>query len=390
MLNIFKKLFNENDRKLARFQELVLKINQLEPQIQQLSDQELSAQTVKFKEMLASKLVNSNTLTKEEKQSLEREALDEILPEAFATVREVSLRVLGMRHFDVQLLAGIAIHNGLITEQKTGEGKTLTVTCPLYLNALLGKGTHLVTVNDYLAEIGAGWMGQIYEFLGLKVAVIVHDQAKMYDSSVDSEVRGDERLEHFRPISRQEAYLADITYGTNNEFGFDYLKDNMVQALDQMVQRPSDSHYFAIVDEADSILIDEARTPLIISAPDAEPTQKYYEFAKMVRSLTKDQDYKIDEKARTATLTDLGVKRLEIKLGVENLYEEDFETIHYVESALKAMSLYHRDKEYIVRENEVIIVDEHTGRLMYGRRFSDGLHQAIEAKEGVPIQQESK
>lgn len=390
MLKIFKNLFDENQRKLNQYRSIVDQINSLEQQMQELSDEELAAQTEKFKAQFDEKLSDSSNLSPEELFEREKEALNEVLPEAFATVREVSRRVIGMRHFDVQLLAGIAIHNGIITEQKTGEGKTLTVTCPLYLNALLGKGAHLVTVNDYLAEVGTGWMGPVYEFLGLSCAVIVHDKAKLYDSNATSEERGDERLEHFKEISRQEAYAADITYGTNNEFGFDYLRDNMVQSLDQMVQRRKSAHYFAIVDEADSILIDEARTPLIISAPDTEPTQKYYEFAKMVRSLTKDQDYKIDEKSRTATLTDLGVKRLEKKLGVSNLYEEDFETIHYVETALKAMTLYHRDKEYIVRENEVIIVDEHTGRLMYGRRFSDGLHQAIEAKEGVPIQQESK
>ncbi len=390
MLKIFKNLFDENQRKLNQYRSLVDQINSLEQEMKELSDQELAAQTDKFKQLLSEKLSDNPDLSAEELAEREKDALNEILPEAFATVREVSRRVLGMRHFDVQLLAGIAIHNGVITEQKTGEGKTLTVTCPLYLNALLGKGSHLVTVNDYLAEVGTGWMGPVYEFLGLTCAVIVHDKAKLFDSNSTSEERGDERLEHFKEISRQEAYAADITYGTNNEFGFDYLRDNMVQSLEQMVQRRNFAHYFAIVDEADSILIDEARTPLIISAPDTEPTQKYYEFAKMVRSLAKDQDYKIDEKSKTATLTDLGVKRLEKKLNVSNLYEEDFETIHYVETALKAMTLYHRDKEYIVRENEVIIVDEHTGRLMYGRRFSDGLHQAIEAKEGVPIQQESK
>lgn len=390
MLKLIKNLFDENQRKLNQYQQLVDHINELEPTIKEMSDEELAAQTGKFKQLLAEKLQDNSGLSQEELKQKEKQALDEILPEAFATVREVSWRVLGMRHFDVQLLAGIAIHNSIITEQKTGEGKTLTVTCPLYLNALLGKGAHLVTVNDYLAEIGAGWMGPVYEFLGLSCSVIVHDQAKLYDSSIDSEDRGDERLEHFQDISRQDAYAADVTYGTNNEFGFDYLRDNMVQALDQMVQRQKHPHNFAIIDEADSILIDEARTPLIISAPDTEPTQKYYEYAKMVNSLTKDQDYKIDEKSRTATLTDLGVKRLEKKLGVSNLYEEDFETIHYLETALKAKTLYSRDKEYIVREGEVVIVDEHTGRLMYGRRYSDGLHQAIEAKEGVAIQQESK
>ena len=296
----------------------------------------------------------------------------------------------GMRHFDVQMIAGIALHKGSVTEQKTGEGKTLTVTAPLYLNALLGKGAHLITVNDYLAELGCGWMGQIYHFLGLTTAVIVHDHSRKYNPEIDSADRGDERLEHFEEISRRDAYLCDITYGTNNEFGFDYLRDNMVQTLERMVQRVGTPHHYTIVDEADSILIDEARTPLIISAPDAAPTRKYTEYSKMVNTLTKEVDYIVDEKARSATLTDLGVKRIEQKIGVKNLYEESFDTIHHIESALKAKALFERDKHYIVREGEVVIVDEHTGRLMFGRRYSESLHQAIEAKEGVQIQQESK
>lgn len=395
MLNFIKDLFDEEKKKLRQYQQLVEQINALEPQIQQLNNSELTGQTLKFKEVIAERRsqVAADLPVAERQKALreaEKAALEEILPEAFATVREVSRRTLGLRHFDVQLLAGVALHYGNITEQKTGEGKTLTVTCPLYLNALLGQGVHLVTVNDYLSEIGVGWMGPIYHFLGLKAAVIVHDHARLYDPSVDSEERGDERLEHFVEISRQEAYLADITYGTNNEFGFDYLRDNMVQNLEQMVQRQDHPHHFAIVDEADSILIDEARTPLIISAPDTEPTKKYYDYAKMVQGLVQDQDFKLDEKAKTATLTDLGVKRIESKLGVKNLYEESFDVIHYVETALKAKTLYHKDKEYIVRDNQVVIVDEHTGRLMFGRRYSDGLHQAIEAKEGVPIQQESR
>jgi preprotein translocase subunit SecA len=381
MLKFLSSLFDENKKTLNRYQTLVEEINRLEPTIQKLSDSKLAAQTKKFKTIIAEQKAAGKS---------DQVILDSILPEAFATVRETSQRVLGLRHFDVQLLAGIALHNKAITEQKTGEGKTLTVTAPLYLNALLGKGAQLVTVNDYLAEVGVGWMGPIYHFLGLSTSVIVHDQAKLFNPDVDSEERGDERLEHFQLISRKEAYLADITYGTNNEFGFDYLRDNMVQSLDQMVQRTDTAHYFAIVDEADSILIDEARTPLIISAPDSEPTKKYYDYAKMVTSLVKDEDYKVDEKARSVVLTDLGVKRIEQKLGVSNLYEESFDVIHHVESALKAKTLFQRDKEYIVRDNQVIIVDEHTGRLMFGRRYSDGLHQSIEAKEGVPIQQESR
>ncbi len=397
MFKFIKTLFDEEQKKLKQYQLLVDQINEFEPAMQAKSDTDLARQTDKFKEIIQGyreqvdpSLDPQSSAYSEAIQLKEEEALESILPEAYATVREVSRRIIGMRHFDVQMLAGVAIHRGNITEQKTGEGKTLTVTAPLYLNALLGHGVHLVTVNDYLSEIGVGWMGPIYHFLGLKTAVIIHDHAKLYDPQIDSEERGDERLEHFVEIRRQEAYLADITYGTNNEFGFDYLRDNMVTNLEQMVQRRDHTHHFAIVDEADSILIDEARTPLIISAPDTEPTDKYYKFAKMVRSLTKEQDYKLDEKAKTATLTDLGVKRLEAKLGVNNLYEENFDTIHHIEKALQAQSLYHKDKEYIVKDNQVIIVDEHTGRLMFGRRYSDGLHQAIEAKEGVTIQQESR
>ncbi|MCC6710819.1 MAG: preprotein translocase subunit SecA [Candidatus Pacebacteria bacterium] len=390
MFKFLTSLFDENKKSLDNYQKIVDQINQLEPEIKKLSDTKLAAQTKKFQQLIEK--VRSQVVPGDEQamRIAEENILDEILPEVFATVREVSSRVLGMRHYDVQLLAGIALHKKNITEQRTGEGKTLTVTAPLYLNALLGKGSHLITVNDYLAEIGVGWMGPIYHFLGMKTAVIVHDHARLFDPTVDSEDRGDERLEHFVEISRKEAYLADITYGTNNEFGFDYLRDNMVQNLAGMVQREDYPHHFVIVDEADSILIDEARTPLIISAPDTEPTKKYYDAAHMVKSLVKDQDFSVDEKARTVTLTDLGVKRIEQKLGVKNLYEESFDTIHHVESALKAMTLYHRDKEYIVRDNQVVIVDEHTGRLMYGRRYSDGLHQSIEAKENVPIQQESR
>jgi preprotein translocase subunit SecA len=390
MLKFLAKFFDENQRKLDSYQKQVDEINRLEPKLKKLTDTQLAGQTEKFRRQIEVVRAQATPGDTQALNLAETNVLDELLPEVFATVREAARRVLGIRHYDVQLLAGIALHKSNITEQKTGEGKTLTVTAPLYLNALLGKGAHLVTVNDYLAEVGVGWMGPVYHFLGLKTAVIVHDHAKLYDPSVDSEDRGDERLEHFVEISRQDAYLADITYGTNNEFGFDYLRDNMVQSLDRMVQRQDYPHHFAIVDEADSILIDEARTPLIISAPDTEPTDKYHETAHMVKSLVKDQDYAVDEKSKSATLTDLGVKRIEQKLGVKNLYEESFETIHHVESALKAMTLYRRDKEYIVREGQVVIVDEHTGRLMYGRRYSDGLHQAIEAKEGVNIQQESR
>ncbi len=381
MLKFIKNLFDEDKKTLDKYQVIVDQINALEPEIKKLSDSKLAAQTKKFKKQISEELDAGKS---------EAEILDELLPEAFATVRETSRRVLGMRHFDVQLIAAIALHKSSVTEQKTGEGKTLTVTAPLYLNALLGKGAHLITVNDYLAELGAGWMGQIYTFLGLSTAVIIHDHSRKYNPEIDSEDRGDERLEHFEEISRKEAYLCDITYGTNNEFGFDYLRDNMVQTLDRMVQRTENAHHYTIVDEADSILIDEARTPLIISQPDAAPTSKYVQYTKMVTSLTREVDYVIDEKARSVNLTDLGVKRIEQKIGVKNLYEESFDTIHHIESALKAKALFERDKHYIVREGEVVIVDEHTGRLMYGRRYSEGLHQAIESKEGVKVQQESR
>lgn len=381
MFKFISSLFDDNKKAINRYSAQVEKINQLEKSFKAYSDEKLAKQTEVFRKRIEESVAKGQS---------ESDILNALLPEAFATVREVSRRVLGLRHYDVQLIAGIALHEGTITEQKTGEGKTLTVTLPLYLNALLGKGAHLVTVNDYLAETGAGWMGPIYHFLGLSTAVITHEKSGLYDPSYEGEDRGDERLEHFKQITRREAYAADVTYGTNNEFGFDYLRDNMVQSLSQMAQRTSSAHFFAIVDEADSILIDEARTPLIISAPDSEPTKKYYDYARMVVSLSKGTDYAVDEKARSVTLTDLGVKRLEQKLGVSNLYEENFDTIHHIESALKANTIFQRDKDYIVRDNQVIIVDEHTGRLMYGRRYSDGLHQAIEAKENVPIQQESR
>lgn len=370
MLSFLSKFFDENAKTIQRYQDIVAEINAFEPAFKKLSDSKLKSKTKELRKQLES-----------------GKTLNDILPEAFAVVREAGRRTLGMRHYDVQLIAGIAFHEGKVAEQKTGEGKTLSATLPLYLNALAGKGAHLVTVNDYLAQLGAGWMGPLFEALDISVGTIIHDKAVMYDSAFKGEKRGDDRLEHFRPVPRSEAYAADITYGTNNEFGFDYLRDNMVQRVEDLVQR---GHYFAIVDEADSILIDEARTPLIISAPDTEPTKKYYDFAKIVETLAKDSDYAVDEKMKTATLTDLGVKRIEKKLGITNLYEESFDTIHHIEQALRAKTLFQRDKDYIVRDGEVIIVDEHTGRLMYGRRYSDGLHQAIEAKEGAQIQQESR
>lgn len=370
MASFLSKFFDPQVRTLDRYRKVITVINSHEAAMKELSDSQLKDKTGEFRERIEAGAT-----------------LEELLPEAFAAVREASRRTLGLRHFDVQLMAAIAFHEGKVAEQKTGEGKTLSATPALYLNALLGKGSHLITVNDYLSQIGAGWMGPIYAALGMSVGVIIHDQAYLYDSEYDSEKRGDERLEHFRGVTRQDAYAADITYGTNNEFGFDYLRDNMAQRLKDKVQR---GHQFAIVDEADSILIDEARTPLIISAPDAEPTEKYARFAQIIRQLAPGSDFTVDEKMKTAVLTDLGIKRLERQLGVSNLYEEGFDTIHHIEQALKAQTVYRRDKEYVVRDNEVVIVDEHTGRLMFGRRFSDGLHQAIEAKENVKIQQESR
>ncbi|MFC1653643.1 preprotein translocase subunit SecA [Patescibacteria group bacterium] len=374
MLNIFKKLLDTNEKELKKIQPVVEQINSYEEEFKDLKKSDFKAKTAEFKLRIG-----------------RGENLDDILPEAFAVVREASRRSLGMLHYDVQLIAGIAFHKGMVAEQKTGEGKTLSATLALYLNALTEGGSHLITVNDYLAQRDAGWMAPIFHLLGLSVGVIYSGEgnqpASIYDPKHKGKERGDERLEKLKPVSRKEAYAADITYGTNNEFGFDYLRDNMTQSLDDMVQR---GHHFAIVDEVDSILIDEARTPLIISAPDTEPTQKYYKFAKIIQGLTEGTDYQLDEKLRTANLTDYGLKRLEKNLGIDNLYEKDFDTIHHVEQGLKAKTLFHRDRHYVVKDNQIIIVDEHTGRLMFGRRYSEGLHQAIEAKEDVPIQQESR
>ncbi len=284
-------------------------------------------------------------------------------------------------------MAGISLYHGKAVEQKTGEGKTLSAVPALYLRSLMGQGAHLVTVNDYLARRDTGWMGPIFDLLGVSNACIVHEQAFLYDSKHEDKSATDWRLAHLKPIERKEAYQADITYGTNNEFGFDYLRDNLVSNLEDRVQR---GHYYAIVDEVDSILIDEARTPLIISAPDIEPTEKYYQFAKLIDGLSGDTDYVIDEKTKTANLTEHGIKKVEKILKIDNLYEKDFETIHHIENALRARTLFHRDKDYVVKDGQVIIVDEFTGRLMFGRRWSEGMHQAVEAKEGVTIQRESR
>src|SRR5579862_9772645 len=369
---ILAKIFGtKNERDIRRMQPLVQRINELEAEISVLSDADLVAKTNIFRERIA-----------------QGATLDSLLPEAFAVVREASKRTLGMRHFDVQLIGGIVLHQGRIAEMKTGEGKTLVATLALYLNALEGKGAHLVTVNDYLAQRDAGWMGQIYDFLGLSVGVIIPDESYIYDFKYNNTEHADERFRHLEPATRQEAYAADITYGTNNEFGFDYLRDNMVREVDQLRQR--DLHY-AIVDEVDSILIDEARTPLIISAPATASGAAYSQFAKIVRNLKETEHYEKDEKRRSVVLTDAGVELVEKILGIKNLYAtENLRTIYHLEQALKAQTLFHRDKDYVVtREGEIVIVDDFTGRLLKGRRYNEGLHQAIEAKEGVEVQEES-
>lgn len=371
MISILSNIIDLNKREVTRINKIVEKINAEEDSVKKLKDKDFPKKTQEFKKRIS-----------------EGENLENILVEAFAVAREAAYRTLGMRPYDVQLIAGIALFEGKIAEQKTGEGKTLSAAAPLYLRALSGRGVHLVTVNDYLARIGAGWNAPIYEFLGLTTGVIAQEQKSFfYDKSFEDKSHGDERLVHLKPVDRQEAYRADITYGTNNEFGFDYLRDNMVPEVSRMVQR---GHYFAIVDEVDQVLIDEARTPLIISAPDMEPTDKYYKFAQMIGKLNAETDYTIDEKAKSATLTEHGISKIEKILGVENLYEKDFDTIHHIENALRARAHYLKDREYLVKDSQVVIVDEFTGRLMPGRRWSDGLHQAVEAKENVPIQQESK
>ncbi len=412
-MSILTKIFGDANQKIInQLQGRVDEINKLENKFKKFSNADFKRRTEEFRKKLKDK-------TFDEQQKI----LDDILPEAFAMVREVAKRTLGQRHYDVQLIAGIVLHQGNIAEMKTGEGKTLAATTAVYLNALTGRGVHVVTVNDYLARRDTVWMGQIYDLLGMTVGCLNHESAYLYDPSFNkSEIRNpkseanskfkiqnsknrDSKLdldqerdelgsfkvfeEFLRPVERKQAYAADITYGTNNEFGFDYLRDNMVQSLEQKVQR--ELHY-AIVDEVDSILIDEARTPLIISAPDAEPTEKYIEFDRMVKKLKEGEDYNVDEKMKAVTLTEEGIRKLEKMMGIGNIYtDRGIREVHHIEQALKANcpKLFKKDINYVVKDGEVIIVDEFTGRLMFGRRYSDGLHQAIEAKEGVEIKQES-
>lgn len=375
-MSIISKIFGDpNAREIKKAKIRVDRINALEDDVKKLSDKQLKAKTAGFIKSIDHKKLESS--------------LDSILEEAFAVVREASRRVLKQRHFDVQLIGGVVLHGGAIAEMRTGEGKTLVATAPLYLNALSKKGAHLVTVNDYLAKLHAGWMGQIYHFLGLSTGVIAHDSAFIYDPEYADDNHEDERLRHLKPVARKEAYKADITYGTNNEFGFDYLRDNMVQELDQIVQR--DLNY-VIVDEVDSILIDEARTPLIISQQANKGTDRYYTFAKIARSLEPKTDYTTDEKQKAVSVTEVGITKIEKALGVDNIYEAGrIEDVHHIEAALKAEALFVKDKDYVVSEDgEIVIVDEFTGRMLPGRRYSEGLHQAIEAKEGVQIQAESQ
>jgi preprotein translocase subunit SecA len=365
-----KVLGDPNAREVKRHLERVADINELEPLIEKLSPDELKAKTSELRERLE-----------------KGEALDDVLVEAFAVVREASRRTIGLRPFDVQLVGGIVLHQGKIAEMKTGEGKTLVAVLPLYLNALETKGAHLITVNDYLARRDAGWNGPIYHALGMSVAVIGHEMSLLYDPDFLDETHPDPRLQHLRPISRAEAYQADITYGTNSEFGFDYLRDNMAVDLSQCVQRGLN---FAIVDEVDSILIDEARTPLIISGQGQESTEKYYQYAKLIPRLS-ETDFTVDEKTKSAALTEEGIAKIERWTGIKNVYElEHVDEAHQINQALKAYTLFHRDRDYLVKDGEVIIVDEFTGRQQPGRRWSDGLHQAVEAKEGVKVQQETQ
>ncbi|MEK7659308.1 MAG: preprotein translocase subunit SecA [Patescibacteria group bacterium] len=381
-MSVFSKLFGDaNERYIKKVQPLVEEIGKLEKEFERFSDDQLKEKTGEFRERFK-----------------KGESLSDLLTEAFALVREAAKRTLNQRHFDVQLIGGIALHEGKIAEMKTGEGKTLTATLAVYLNALASNGVHVITVNDYLARRDTVWMGQIYNALGMSVGGINHDASYIYDPTHKEKDQARDELGAFkvvhdflRPVTRREAYETDITYGTNNEFGFDYLRDNMAYSQDLMSQRPEAGYNFAIVDEVDSILIDEARTPLIISAPDAESGELYKTFAKIAPRLHENEDYNIDEKLKAVTITDAGIDKVEKMLGLQNIYDQaGMRHVHHLEEALKADVLFKRDRDYVVKNGEVIIVDEFTGRLMPGRRWSEGLHQAVEAKEGVAVQKESR
>jgi len=370
MLSVLGKLFDSNDKEVKKLEPLISEINSLEEKMKKLKASDFPKKTEELK-----------------KRVEKGESLTSITPVAFALAREAARRTIGQRHYDVQLMASAALSMGKISEQKTGEGKTLSAVPALYLHALTGKGVHLVTVNDYLARRDAGWMGPVFKLLGMSISSIISEQSFIFDHEhINSDVH-DFRLLHLKPVSRKEAYQVDIVYGINSEFGFDYLRDNMQQNINNVAQR---GYYFAIVDEVDSVLIDEARTPHIISQPDETPTNKYYEYAKLVDKLSSDTDYKIDEKLHTAHLTEHGLGKIEKLFGIQNIYEKDFDTVYHIEAALKSRTLFKKEKDYIVKDGQVILVDEFTGRLMEGRRLSEGLHQAIEAKEGVAIQRESK
>ncbi len=381
--NVFGSIFDTNEKQLNKLHPFVKKVNDFEEAVSSWREDDFKNKTREWQETL-------RDMVPTEQQKF----LDRILPEAFAMVREAASRTVGMRHYDVQVMAALTLHWGKIAEQKTGEGKTLTATMPLYLNSLTGDGCHLVTPNDYLSRHGAGWMGDVYKYLGLNVGVIMQEKAFVYDPDYENTFFQDDYARHLKEVERQEAYQCDVTYGTNHEFGFDYLRDNMTYKLEDMVQTcPSGSygiHNYAIVDEVDSILIDVARTPLIISTAHAQPTDRYHEANKIVKGLIKDIDFEVDEKFRNSTLTELGIRKVEKLLNIDNLYEQDFEMVHLIEEALIANTLYERDRDYVVKDDQVIIVDQFTGRLLMSNRYSHGLHQAIEAKEGVTIQEESR
>ncbi|HET9417378.1 MAG TPA: preprotein translocase subunit SecA, partial [Candidatus Limnocylindria bacterium] len=415
MLKFFSRLTDSNEREVKSLQPIVDAINALEPEIQALSDAELAARTDTLRARLrdeigdiltpielreldpdeeaaesalagadAARLADQLKQQRDAELTRINEALEGVLPEAFAAVREAMVRALGKRHYDVQLMGGVVLHRGAIAEQRTGEGKTFVGPLAAYLNALVGRGVHVVTVNDYLAKRDAQWIGAVFHRLGMSVGSIQHEGAFVYDPDF---VATDERLRDLRPVSRRDAYAADVTYGTNNEFGFDFLRDNLVIDLANRVQR---GHYFAIVDEVDNILIDEARTPLIISGNAEESADKYLQFARLVPRLKAEEDYIVDEKFKQVAITEAGTDKMEKWLGVENMFADDFSLARHLEQALKAQVLYQRDRDYVVKDGEVVIVDEFTGRLMPGRRWSEGLHQAVEAKEGVAVKNEQR